>query len=160
MVSAGQSGAVEAKRRTCGPSSAYCRDWLPDLDECENFLEIILFSLPSPPVNTERAFPRKPKSSLESVIEQAFEFQERLEDGVVNTRAEIAERYGISRARVTQVLNILRLPQAVLSLLVELAEQGRTPCSERRLRSIAKLPTENAQMAAVKRICGATSRGR
>ena len=36
----------------------------------------------------------------------AYEFQELLEVGVVNNRAEIAQRYGLSRARVTQTMRL------------------------------------------------------
>jgi ParB/RepB/Spo0J family partition protein len=95
----------------------------------------------------QRAIPRRPKRSQKSAIEQAFEFRRLLDGGVVNSQAEIAERLGISRARVTQVLNLLKLPQAVLSLL---ADSGDTRWSERRLRGVLALPSHEDQVAAVR----------
>ena len=65
----------------------------------------------------------------------------------MNTRAEIAEHYGISRARVTQLLNLLRLPQAVLS---PLADSGDGKWCEPRLRGLLVLPSQEDQIAAVR----------
>lgn len=116
------------------------------MDECENFLEIILFSLPRALIDTERAFPRQPNAVQMSAIQQALEFQQLLDEKVVNSQAEIAERYGISRARVTQVLNILRLSRSALIILQDVDTHGPSPCTERRLREILRLPTQNAQL--------------
>jgi hypothetical protein len=121
-------------------------NWLPDLDECENFIEIILFSFPSPLLDTERAFLRKPKAVQRSAIEQALEFRRLLDEKVVNNRAEIAESYGISRARVTQVLNILKLHPKILGIL---AVSGDAVWSERQLRDVLHLSSEDDQIAAV-----------
>jgi len=121
--------------------------WLPDLDECENFTEIILFSLPRPLIAPRRPFPRKPKPAARSAIDVALEFQRLLDDGLVNSRAEIAERFGISRARVTQVLSLLKLPPKLLDLL---AESGNSRYSERRLRGVLALPSQEGQIAAVR----------
>ncbi|MHB8995300.1 MAG: hypothetical protein ACYC63_08645 [Armatimonadota bacterium] len=122
------------------------------MDECENFLEIILFSLPSPLIAPQRAIPSKPTSSIQTVIELAFEFQLLLDERVVNSQAEIAERYGISRARVTQVMNVLRLSQSALTLLNEVVADLRFTYTERHLRPILRLPTEAAQLAAIQRL--------
>ena len=65
---------------------------------------------------------------------------------MVNSRAELARRYGVSRARVTQVLNIPRLPVEVLSLLTE---PGDAKCSERHLRGMLALPSQEDQVAAL-----------
>jgi hypothetical protein len=71
---------------------------------------------------------------------------------VVNHKADIARRYGVSRARVTQILNILRLPEPVLDFLAELPPDSRAFCTERRLRPILNLPTMAAQVEAVLRL--------
>ena len=55
-------------------------------------------------------------------------------------------RFGVSRARVTQLLNLLKLPVDVLSLL---AESGDTRWSERQLRDVLHLSSEDDQIAAV-----------
>jgi hypothetical protein len=124
-------------------------DWIPDLDECENFIEIILFSLPSPLVATQRPFPRKPQHNLKPAIEQVFESQRMLDERLVNSRAEIAQRHGISRARVTQLLNLLRLTPKVLTLL---ADSGDSKWSERQLRGIVTLSSQEEQVAAFERL--------
>ena len=59
-----------------------------------------------------------------------------------------------------QLMSILRLPDAALGLVRAMAQQGQVPCTERQLGSIPKLPTEGAQLAAVRRMCEAMSTGR
>lgn len=81
------------------------------------------------------------------MTEQAVEFRRLLNEGLVNNRAEIAERYGISRARVTQVLNVLRLSQPALDFLLKIT--NRLDFTERQLRPILNLKTEAAQLAAL-----------
>ena len=105
------------------------------------------FSLLQPLIATQRPFPRKPKTPVRSAIDLAFEFQRLLDERLVNNRAAIAERYGISRARVTQLLNLLRLPRAVLSLL---ADSGSATWGERQLRGILALSSQEDQVAAVR----------
>ena len=70
---------------------------------------------------------------------------------MVNSQAEIARRFGISRARVTQLLNVLRLPQSVLGLLLESGREDGSHCTERQLRPILRLP-EADQLAALKQL--------
>ncbi|MBN1608491.1 MAG: hypothetical protein JW940_17800, partial [Polyangiaceae bacterium] len=56
----------------------------------------------------------------------AVEFQGLLDAGRVENRAELARRYGITRARVTQTLNLLNLP-ADLQEQIAQAEPRRLP---------------------------------
>ena len=86
------------------------------------------------------------KCGQKSAIERAFEFRRLLDGGAVNSQAEIARRFGISRARVTQLLNLLKLPVDVLSLL---AESGDSRWSERQLRGTLALPSQEDQIAAL-----------
>ena len=65
---------------------------------------------------------------------------------LANNRAEVAERYGISRARITQVMDLLKLPREVLRLL---ADSGGAVWSERQLRDVLRLSSEDDQIAAV-----------
>ena len=51
------------------------------------------------------------------VLDQASQYQEYLERKDVNTKAEIAEIFVVSRARVTQYLNLLKLPKPILQFL-------------------------------------------
>lgn len=78
----------------------------------------------------------------------AYEFEGLLDGGVVNNRAELARRCGISRARVTQIMNLLKLPERVRSYLSALPEQQQTLYSERRLRPILAARDQEAQIGA------------
>ncbi len=51
---------------------------------------------------------RKPKRPKPDRMKLAYQYQAILDSGVVQTRAELARHLGVSRARVTQVLNRLR----------------------------------------------------
>jgi hypothetical protein len=57
---------------------------------------------------------------------------------VVNNRAEIAHRYDLSRARVTQIMNLLKLPDAIKKQILELPEPERHKFCERKLRKFIK----------------------
>ena len=67
---------------------------------------------------------------------RAYEFEQLLEEGVVNNRTEIARRYGLSRARATQIMNLLKLPQEIREYVMALPPQKQTNYSGRRLRNI------------------------
>ena len=110
-----------------------------------------MFWLLRPLIAPQRAIPPPSARSQKSAIEQALESRRLLDGGVVNSQAEIARRFGISRARVTQVLNLLRLPQPVLGLLLESGREDGSHCTERQLRPILRLP-EWAQIAALQQI--------
>jgi hypothetical protein len=68
------------------------------------------------------------------MLDRAEAFQDLLDRGVVNNRAELARRHGISRARVTQVMALLRLPIEFRSELRCRANAGERVPSERSLR--------------------------
>ena len=70
-------------------------------------IEFWPWTVPSslPESKTKRAArPRKPKRDR---LKLAREYQEMLDSGTVASRAELARHLGVSRARVTQVLNRL-----------------------------------------------------
>jgi len=89
-----------------------------------------------------------------STVELAFECRRLLDEGMVNNPAEITRRYRLSRARVTQILNVLRLPRPVLDCLAQLPPDSKAFCTERRLRRVLKLSTEAARLAAVRQVVG------
>jgi len=126
-------------------------DRLPDPGNGLNPVRRFAFWLPRPLITPQRAIPPPSARSQRSAIERAFEFRRLLDGGVVNSQAEIAKRYGISRARVTQLLNLLKLPQSVLGLLLESGSEEGSHCTERQLRPILRLP-ESAQIAALQRL--------
>jgi len=67
---------------------------------------------------------------------------------VVNNRAEIARRYGLSRARVTQVMSLLQLPRETQQYVMALPPREQRLYSGRRLGQIVALANEQAQVDA------------
>ena len=69
---------------------------------------------------------------------QAIEWQALLESGEASSQAAIARREGISRARVTQVMGLLRLAPEIQERVLSLPDLVRRPAiTERALRPMA-----------------------
>ena len=70
----------------------------------------------------------------------AIEWQRQLDAGEVDTQAEIARRESITRARVTQVMAMLRLAPEIQEHILCMSDTVRRPAiSERALRPIAQI---------------------
>jgi hypothetical protein len=68
----------------------------------------------------------------------AIRFDQLIRDGVVADQAELARVGHVSRARLTQIMNLLSLaPDIQEELLFLRTDQGRNVLSEKRLRPIA-----------------------
>ena len=69
----------------------------------------------------------------------AIRFEAMLRDGVVSDQAELARLGHVTRARLTQVMNLLNLAPDIQEALLFLprVESGADPICERRLRTIA-----------------------
>jgi hypothetical protein len=69
----------------------------------------------------------------------AIRFDGLIRDGVVTDQAELARLGHVSRARVTQIMNLLQLAPDIQEELLFLprTQQGRDQIQERSLRSIA-----------------------
>ena len=132
--------------------------WLPAPDNGQNPVRRFAFPLLQPLAAHQRPFEQESKPCPKTAIELALEFQRLLTEGVVNNRAEIARQYGLSRARVTQVLNLLRLPPQALDALKGQARLDGVSHSERRLRYILALPSQEAQLVAVRELPGQAKR--
>jgi hypothetical protein len=81
--------------------------------------------------------PKKSKTArVVELLQMAMEWQRQLDAGEVETRAEIARRGGITRARVTQIMAMLRLPPETQEHILAMPEWlGRPAISERALRA-------------------------
>jgi len=64
----------------------------------------------------------------------------------------MARRLGVSRARVTQLLGLLKLPAEVQDETLGLPEAQQRCFSERGLRAIARMPSPARQARAFKRL--------
>jgi hypothetical protein len=72
----------------------------------------------------------------------ALRFERLLADGVVKDQAELARLGHVTRARLTQVMNLLNLAPDIQEALLFLprVERGKDPITERQLRPIAAEP--------------------
>ena len=77
----------------------------------------------------------------------AIRFDQLLRDGVVADQAEIARLGRVTRARLTQIMNLLQLAPDIQEeiLFLPRVERGRDPVTERELRSIAAEPSWERQ---------------
>lgn len=71
----------------------------------------------------------------------AIRFEQLIRDGEVRDLAEIARLGQVTRARVTQVMNLLHLAPEIQEAILDLprVESGRDPITERELRAIAAI---------------------
>ena len=100
-----------------------------------------------------RGTPRPPRERrtpwVVELLRKALEWQALLESGGTTNQAEIAEREGITRARVTQVLGLLRLAPEIQEHIVSMPSIVPRPAiTERALRPIAQIEDPRQQLAA------------
>lgn len=71
-------------------------------------------------------------------LAEAHAFQRLLDEGKVKTQAELARQAGLTRARVTQIMNLLLLAPGLQEqvLVMKPDARGRDPVSERQLRHV------------------------
>jgi hypothetical protein len=70
-----------------------------------------------------------------------------MKSGKIANQVDIARREGITRARVTQVMGMLRLAPEIQERIMSMPETvGRLAVSERALRPIAQLPQGRDQL--------------
>lgn len=89
----------------------------------------------APPVAPPRT---KRPAHVARMLALAHHLQKAIDDGAVADRAAVARKLGLTRARVTQLLDLLLLaPDLQLAVLEMEAIDGIEPSSERPLREIA-----------------------
>ena len=78
------------------------------------------------------------------ILDEARRYQEYLKRKDVAIKAEIAVIFGVSRARVTQYLNLLKLPQSIIQFLDENRKNTdvKKHFTERRLRALTWIEDE------------------
>jgi len=142
-------GAIQGQQ--CDPMAAYC----------EQMVEIVLGPkgafengnigaprLRAPPSRVVSAVPPsspKPARVLKTprvveLLRKANEWKVLLESGKVANQADIARRQGITRARVTQVMGMLRLAPEIQEQILTMSHGiCRPPISERLLRPVTAI---------------------
>ncbi len=86
----------------------------------------------------------------------AIRFDQLVRDGAVADYAEIARLGHVTRARLTQIVNLLNLAPDIQEALLLLppGEKGRDPITERELRPITAVPDWKKQRRMWRRIAG------
>lgn len=109
-----------------------------------------------PPRTRNRKPPKAPRTPrVVELLRKAIEWQALLESGEVSNQAAIARREDITRARVTQVMGMLRLAPEIQQHVLSLPDMVRRPAiSERALRPIAQLDHARAQLDAFEQLIG------
>jgi hypothetical protein len=94
--------------------------------------------------------PQAPKTPrVVELLRQAIEWQALLASGEAPNQAAIARREGITRARVTHVMGLLRLAPEIQQHVLSLPDMARRPViTERALRPIAQMADRTAQRSA------------
>ena len=88
----------------------------------------------------------KPRRRYRNPVTVAREWQEMLEHGPYASPADLARTLGVSRARVLQVLRVLRLTPEVLKMITELGDPLPAPIiTERMLRPVVGLSSDEQQ---------------
>lgn len=114
-----------------------------------------LFRTPNSPVTfTEEALPAKPEpvsrpAKVARMLALAQHIQNAIDRGMVADRAAVARKLGFTRARITQLLDLVLLAPDIQVRVLELeAIDGVEPMSERALRAVAHAGTWAEQSAA------------
>ena len=102
-----------------------------------------------PPCRGKPKPPKAPRTPrVVELLRKAIEWQALLESGAASNQAAIARREGITRARVTQVMGLLRLTPEIQEHVLSLPDMVRRPAiTERALRPIAQLGNVTDQKA-------------
>ena len=88
-----------------------------------------------------------PDCRVAELLHKAIVWRALLKSGEVVTQAAIARREGISRARVTQILGLLRLAPAIQHHILSMPTTvGRPTISERVLRSLTMVDDLQQQL--------------
>jgi hypothetical protein len=88
--------------------------------------------------------PRTPR--VVELLRKAIEWQRQLNAGEAQTQADIARREGITRARVTQVMGMLRLAPEVQEKILSMPDMAhRPPVTKRMLRPSGTLTDSRDQ---------------
>ena len=92
--------------------------------------------------------PREPRAPrVVELLHKAIEWQALLESGKTASQAEIARQEGITRARVTQIMGMLRLaPEIQQQILSTPDVDGRPRVTERMLRPIEVITDRGDQV--------------
>ncbi len=92
--------------------------------------------------------PEEPRTlRVVELLRKAIEWKAQLESGQIANQAEVAHREGITRARVTQVMSMLRLAPGIQDAILSMPNNARRkPVTERWARRIAVIGDHSVQL--------------
>ena len=101
-----------------------------------------------PPWRGKPKRPQEPKTPrVAELLRKAIEWRALLTSGEVSNQAAIARREGVTRARVTQILGLLRLAPEIQRHILSMPKTvGCSMISERVLRSITMFDDQQQQL--------------
>ncbi|MBU0479125.1 hypothetical protein KKC91_11230 [bacterium] len=89
----------------------------------------------------------KPVIRRPSPLEEALRYAEVLNEPSIVSRAQVGERFGVSRSRVCQMLNLLELDDRIKGYLLDIKDpKEHNFFTERRLRDIAITKDKDKQL--------------
>jgi len=86
--------------------------------------------------------PVKEPKTYTNPVKEAMALQVQLDSGGFESRAELAKKMGVSRAKITQMLNLLDLDAEIVEFMLSLSETDErlAVLTERRLRMLVQMP--------------------
>lgn len=96
---------------------------------------------PDPPPNVPEPPPAGRVPRVARLVALALRCDRLIRDGVITDQADLARLGHVTRARATQIMNLLQLAPDILEaiLFLPVVEAGRDPIRERQLRPIAAI---------------------
>ena len=119
--------------------------WLPEAGDILNtFPQIVI---PYNPLLMHTIWPKNKPTPAVVLLEKAGKYAEMLKKREVKSQAELARRAGVNRARITQIMNLLKLAPEIQDYLKNLTDPLQIQYfSEKRLRLIAKTKDQQEQI--------------
>jgi len=98
---------------------------------------------PSPPAGPKARAERKRRPRVIDTLGQARHFQHLIDTGQIKNAAQIARDLNLTRARVSQILSLLRLAPEILDYIDNLnGDEGEMFLTAKRLLPLVNLPKE------------------
>ena len=95
----------------------------------------------------------KPPRQRINPIKEALKYAEVLKQPSIETYSQVGAEFGVSRARVSQMLSLLKLDQSIQKYLISIEEQKiHNYFTERKLRNIATIKDKTQQAVRFKKL--------